>query len=246
MLRADFHHHLNTDPVDPFVPHSAGQLIDRAVALGLDVLAITCHESIPYDGDATRYAAERGLLLIRGMEATVDGQHALLLNFPEFPAGKCSIEDIAACKTADSLVVAPHPFYPGKIASGGILAAHTEVFDAVEFSGMYTALTPQFNRRAVAYARAARLPVLGNTDTHFLWQLGSTMSLIDAPPDRAAVISAIREGRVHLSTTPLSWVKLVRFIVQSNSASILGDSLRYMVKVLRRTQRATARPANSF
>ena len=86
MLRADFHHHINTDPVDGgFVAHSAGELIDRAAAVGLNVVAITCHESIPYDADATRYARERGIVLLRGMEATVDDCHVLLLNFRDFP-----------------------------------------------------------------------------------------------------------------------------------------------------------------
>jgi predicted metal-dependent phosphoesterase TrpH len=238
MLHGDFHHHINADPVDgSFVPHSAGELIDRAAAVGLNVLAITCHESVPYDGDATRYARERGVLLIRGMEATVDGHHVLLLNFPEFPPGICTMDDIAAAKTADALVIAPHPFYPSGIAGGETLLAHRTTFDAVEFSGLYTALTPQFNRRATEYARQARLPVVGNSDTHFLWQLGRTLTCIDAPPEPAAVIQAIRHGRVQLVTRPMSWVHLTRFIVESHStASILRDSLHYMVQMLRRTR----------
>jgi predicted metal-dependent phosphoesterase TrpH len=237
MLRADFHHHLNTDPIDGFfVQHSAGDLIDRAVAVGLNVLAITCHESVPYDGDASRYAAQRGVILLRGMEATVDGQHVLLINFPEFPPGICTIEDIAARKTREALVVAPHPFYPAGIAGGDVLAAHRGVFDAVEFSGLYTALTPQFNKRAIDFAKTAGLPVVGNTDTHFLWQVGHTMTLIDAPLESAGVIDAIRRGRVQLATRPLSWAQLLRFIVQSRSTvSIFRDSLQYMRNVLRRT-----------
>ena len=242
MLRADFHNHMNADPIDgAFVSHSAGELIDRAAAVGLNVLAITCHEAVPYDGDADRYAAARGVLLIRGMDATVNRQHVLLLNFPEFPPGVCTLDEIAAGKTPEALVVAPHPFYPAGIAGGEMLAAHGALFDGVEFSGMYTALTPHFNRRAVEYARAARLPVLGNTDTHFLWQIGRTLTLIGAPPEPAAVIEAIRRGRVQLATRPLSWAHLVRFIVQSHStASFLRDSLEYMIKVLRRTRRAAA------
>lgn len=243
MLRADFHHHIDTDPVDgAFVRHSAGQLIDRAVALGLNVLAITCHEAVPYDGDATRYAAERGLLLIRGMEATVQGQHVLLLNFPEFPAGVCTLDAIRAAKTPEALVIAPHPFYPAGMAGGEILASHRELFDAVEFSGMYTALTRRFNRHALDHARRTALPVVGNTDTHFLWQLGRTYSLIDAAPQPTAVVEAIRGGRVRLVTQPLSWADVARFIVGSHSTvNLLRDSLRYMVHVLRRTRRVPRR-----
>jgi hypothetical protein len=243
MLRADLHHHINADPVDgAFVRHSAGELIDRAVACGLNVLAITCHDSIPYDGDASRYAAQRGVLLLRGMEATVGGHHVLLLNFRDFPPGRCSMAEIVARKTPVALVIAPHPFYPAGIAGGETLAAHRSVFDAVEFSGMYTPLTRRFNQRAMTFARHAGLSVVGNTDTHFLWQLGRTYTLIDAVPEPQAVVDAIRCGRVQLVTQPLSWVHLMRFIVESGATqSTLRDGLQYMLRVLRRT-RASAPP----
>ncbi|HVM96617.1 MAG TPA: PHP domain-containing protein, partial [Candidatus Acidoferrales bacterium] len=180
MLRADLHHHFNADPVDKFVQHSIGELIDRAASIGLNVLAVTCHEAIPYDDDAVRYAAEKGIILLRGMEATVGGGHVLLINFPEFPGGVCTMAEIAAAKGPDSLVISPHPFYPTIEAAAQALIDNSEVFDAVEFSGMYSALTRRFNRQAVEFARSAELPVVGNSDTHFLWQMGHTYTWIDA------------------------------------------------------------------
>jgi predicted metal-dependent phosphoesterase TrpH len=239
MLRGDLHHHINTDPHDcSFVSHSAGELIDHAAAIGLNVLAITCHESVPYDQDATRYAADRGILLLRGMEATVDGCHVLLLNFREFPPGVCTTADVAACKTPAAMVIAPHPFYPAGVAGGELLSTHQGLFDAIEFSGLYTPLTRQFNRRALEHARAARLPVVGNSDTHFLWQMGRTYTLIDAAPEPAAVLEAIRRGRVELVTRPLSWVHATRFVVGSHAtARALAEGFRYMLRVLRRTRR---------
>jgi len=238
MLRADFHHHINTDPCDgSFVRHSAGALIDRAAAIGLDVLAITCHESVPYDQGATRYAADRGILFLRGMEATVDGHHALLLNFREFPRGVCTMADVTARKSPDAMVIAPHPFYPAAVAGGDLLVQDGAVFDAIEFSGLYTPLTQSFNRRALEHARKANLPVVGNSDTHFLWQLGRTYTLIDAAPEPAAVLEAVRRGRVRLVTQPLSWVHLMRFILESHSTvRTLRDSLLYMFQVLQRTR----------
>jgi predicted metal-dependent phosphoesterase TrpH len=238
MLRGDLHHHINTDPVDgSFVRHSAGELIDRAAAIGLNFLAITCHKSVPYDEDAVRYAKERGILLLRGMEASVDGRHVLLLNFREFPSGVCSMADIAACKTPEAMVIAPHPFYPVGIAGGDLLSSHQGLFDAIEFSGLYTPLTQRFNRRALEHARVAGLPVVGNSDTHFLWQMGRTYTCINAAPEAAAVLDAIRCGRVQLVTRPLSWVELVRFVANSEPmVHGLRQGLLYMLQVLRRTR----------
>lgn len=243
MLRGDLHHHINHDPVDGrFIRHSIGELIDHAAASGLQVLSVTCHESRPYDQRAISYAADKGVLLLPGMEATVNGQHVLLLNFREFPSGICSTADIAALKDADALVIAPHPFYPTGIAGGDILREHWRLFDAIEFSGMYTGLTKVFNRRAQEFAESAGLPVVGNTDTHFLWQLGRTFSWIDAAPDKESVLSAIRHGRVKVSTRPLSWHHAARFIHQSGSTrNTMVDAFRFMRKVLRRTQAAERR-----
>ena len=136
---------------------------------------------------ATRRATRRSaaLLLLRGMEATVDGHHVLLLNFPEFPPGVCSMEEIAARKTRDVAGDCAAPVLPGGVGHGGDTLANVSghPFDAVEFSGLYTPLTRRFNRRAADYARHAGMPVVGNSDTHFLWQLGRTYTLIDAPAD---------------------------------------------------------------
>jgi predicted metal-dependent phosphoesterase TrpH len=244
MLYADLHHHTDTDPIDGlFVSHTAGELIDRAAAAGLNVLSITCHESTPYDDSIVQYARRRGVLLLRGMEATVEGHHVLLVNFREWPNGRCTMDDIRACKHGSALVIAPHPFYPAGVAGGVTLEAHRGAFDAVEFSGLYTPLTQRFNRRAIDYAASADLPVVGNSDTHFLWQLGRTYTVIDAPPEPDAVIEAIRHGRVQLVTRPLSWRHIVRFVVGSKStALVLRDSMRYMLKVLRRTRGSAQQP----
>ncbi len=246
MLRADFHHHIDSDPIDGrFVRHSAGALIDRAVAVGLNVLAITCHESIPYDGDVARYAAQRGVLLLRGMEATADGHHVLLLNFHEFPPGVCSMEEIRARKTPDAVVIAPHPFYPVGMGMGDTLSSYAGLFDAVEFSGLYTSLTRRFNQRAADYASRVSMSVVGNSDTHFLWQLGRTYTLIDAPLEQGAVIEALRRGRVQLVTQPLSWLHVLRFILTAGATvDTLRDSLRYMRRIVRRT-RGSVGPATA-
>ncbi len=240
MLFGDFHHHVDVDRLDGhFIGHSVGGLIDHAASVGLQVISVTCHEEFIYDDHAVRYARERGVLLLPGMEATADDSHMLLLNFREYPPGVCTMADIEERKTPDSLVIVAHPYYPVGISAMHLLESHRRLFDAVEFSGMYTPLTRRFNARAAEFARRSRLPVVGNTDTHFLWQMGLTFTQIDAPPDAAAVLDAIRLGRVRLHTRPLTWRQVMRFLVASGSVTpIFGDAVRYMAKVLRRTRKA--------
>jgi len=60
-----------------------------------------------------------------------------------------------------------------------------------------------FNRRAVAFAKAHDKPLVGNTDLHRLDQLGTTYSLVNADPDPDAICDAIRAGRVEVRTEPV-------------------------------------------
>src|SRR5262245_23923212 len=95
------------------VPHSAEQLIERAAGHGYGAIAITLHDR-PFDpAPLAAFARERGVVLIPGLERTVERRHVLLLNFPREAIEVETLEDIARLKAAtNGLVIAPHPFYP--------------------------------------------------------------------------------------------------------------------------------------
>jgi predicted metal-dependent phosphoesterase TrpH len=77
------------------------------------------------------------------------------------------------------------------------------MFDAIEFSHFYTR-TVDFNRRAVEYARRMQIPLVGTSDCHRLWQLGTTYTLLEAEEKTIpAVFAAIRAGRTRVVTAPL-------------------------------------------
>src|SRR5688572_21134274 len=112
MLKLDLHTHTADDPVD-HIPHSSRQLIDRAAELGYDGLAITLHDRRLDPAALAPYAAERGILLIPGIERTIEGRHVLLLNFSGAAEDVRSFADLARLKAKErGLVIAPHPFFP--------------------------------------------------------------------------------------------------------------------------------------
>src|SRR5713101_1477890 len=115
MLKVDLHSHTADDPID-WIPHSSTELIDRAATLGYDALAITLHERQLDTRRLTAYAAERGIVLIPGIERTIQGRHVLLLNFRNGAEEVRTFEDLARLKRRlPGLVVAPHPFFPASI-----------------------------------------------------------------------------------------------------------------------------------
>jgi predicted metal-dependent phosphoesterase TrpH len=219
-LKVDLHTHTSDDPADA-VPHSAQDLIDRASALGYDALAITLHDKRLDPRPLAAYAAERGIVLIPGIERTIDGRHVLLLNFSARAEEVNSFEEIAALKGEEGgIVVAPHPFFPLANCLGDVVDQHAELFDAVEINAMYVRGL-DFNRKAIAWAAAHRKPLVGNGDVHRLTQLGSTYSLVDAAPTADAICTAIAAGRVHVRSVPMSWRRTLLTFADIVAAAVL-------------------------
>ena len=223
MLKVELHTHTSDDPQDR-IPHSACALIDRAAALGYDALAITLHDRQLDVCPLAPYAAERGIILIPGIERTIEGRHVLLLNFARGAEDVKSFRDVARLKReAPGLVIAPHPFFPAPHSLLGRMNQHADLFDAVEYNAMFTA-SLNFNARAERWAQRHGKPMVGNGDVHRLEQLGTTYSLVDAERDPASICEAIAAGRVLVVSRPLSWSTAAR-IATSLIAPSLGLSL---------------------
>ena len=221
MLKVELHTHTADDPVDA-IPYTTHQLIDHAVALGYDALAITLHERQLDLRHVTPYAAERGLVLIPGIERTIEGRHVLLLNYARGAEDVRTFADLARLKKrAQGLVVAPHPYYPGFSCLRKDLERHADLFDAVERNAMFVPGL-DFNQAAERFAQRAGKPIVGNCDVHRLMQLGSTYSLVDAAPDPDAICGAIAEGRVSVESRPITWIAAAQII----SALMLAGSPR--------------------
>ncbi len=200
-LKADLH--LHTREGEAFIAYGARELIDRAAEHGFDVLSITNHDTLTFDRELADYARERGILLIPGVEATVEGKHVLIYNLHVPPERIRSFADLRRYRRPDWLVVAPHPFYPGSICLGRRLLREIDLFDAIEFSHFYTRAI-DFNRAAVRLARDTGRPLVGSSDAHLPGQLSTTYSLIEAQRTVASVLSAVRAGRVQVVTRPLT------------------------------------------
>ncbi|MGH9347370.1 MAG: PHP-associated domain-containing protein [Vicinamibacterales bacterium] len=203
MLKLELHAHSAEDPADQ-IPHSSHELVDRAAALGYHALAITLHDRQLDLRSLAPYAGDRGIVLIPGIERTIEGRHVLLLNFSPAAEEVRSFDDLARLKAKEpGLVVAPHPFFPGGSCLGGLLERYAHLFDAVERNAMFTR-TIDFNVRAERWAAAHGKPVVGNGDVHRLYQLGTCYSMVDAAPDPAAICDAVRQGRVTVVAEPLT------------------------------------------
>ena len=204
-LKAELHAHCNLDPADyRFCRYSPEQLISRAAELGYEILALTCHDKDLWTQSLSDYAQQLGITLIPGMEVAVEGsRHVLVYNFHTGSQKLNTLENIRNFSREDTLVIAPHAFYPGSMALQGLLERNADIFDAIEYSGFYIRGI-SFNQRSINFSRKTGKPLVGFGDIHYLWQLDRTYTWIYAEPDIASIINAVKQGHVRLETSPLS------------------------------------------
>jgi len=200
-LRADLHVH--TREAEPSITYSARDMIVRAARAGYRVLSITNHDTITYNDDLASFARDHDVLLIPGVEATVEGRHVLVYN-ADVEADKLrTFADLRRYRTPEWLVAAPHPLFPASYCLRERLWQQIDLFDAIEFSHFYTPRI-DFNRPAVKLAAAVGLPLLGTSDSHLDEQFGTTFSLIEADLSVESVLAAVKHGRLSIVSRPLT------------------------------------------
>jgi predicted metal-dependent phosphoesterase TrpH len=203
-LKVDFHLH-SKDDIKDRIPHSNETLIDEAARQGYDVISITNHDGVTYSPRLTDYAKERGILLIPGCEAKIQNKHVLLYNFDSICS---SFDQVREKKDKNNLVIAPHPFYPARASLNGVLMRYLDAFDALEYCHYHHEWI-NFNKKAADLSQEKNIPMVGTSDTHQLFQLGLTYSLIEAEKDMIAVFEAIKQGKTEIFTRPLSFRQLI-------------------------------------
>jgi predicted metal-dependent phosphoesterase TrpH len=180
-------------------------ILNQACNVGLDAIAICDHNTIQGSLEAERLAEENGLdlLVIPGIEISTTRGHILILGGrEEFPKNSNPKDIIEMARRHDCMVVAPHPYkgYPKSLGDVSDLDV-----DAIEtLNSRY--ILGRFNKRATAMAIKLDLPMLGNSDAHFVEMVGRAYTRVDSEPSVDAIFKAIASGKTTVfgSRTPLS------------------------------------------
>jgi len=204
-LKADLHLHTAEDPLD-LVRYTAKELISKAADEGFDVISITNHHQMTFNQDLSFYAQERGILLIPGIEMTIQRRHVLVLN-PPLNKMCSDFSSLSKLRRPETLIIAPHPYFPGTYSLNGYLMKHLNLFDALEYCHFYSPMI-NFNQKAVEVSQSFDFPLIGNSDAHFLSQLGTTYSLIDAEKNLEAIFAAIRQNKIKITSRPLKTLEM--------------------------------------
>jgi hypothetical protein len=112
-------------------------------------------------------------------------------------------------------VLAPHPYYPHlrKYSLLSELLKNIDLFDGIEYCHYYTRVFNRFNSMACKVANIHGKPVVGTSDSHHLFQLDKTYSMIDAGKNIGSVISALKNNRIKIVSRPLSFFTYSKAVV---------------------------------
>lgn len=201
-LKCDLHIHTKEDPRHQ-LNYSARDLIDSASTHGYDVISITNHNTVTFTAELSEYASSKGILLIPGVEATIMGKHVLIYGVGDMMEkwDSLTLFDLRRLRSKGAFTIAPHPYYPNYNCLGSILNRFPHLFDAVEYSHLYTK-NVNFNHKAQDFSRRHHKPILGLSDAHSLKQLDYTYTLIDSEMDQESVFQAIRDGKFSIVSKP--------------------------------------------
>jgi predicted metal-dependent phosphoesterase TrpH len=153
------------------------ELVADAVAAGLDLIAITDHDTMANAQEVFERGGEAGLAVVKGQEVTTrwPAQTHVLGWFLETPVRRgMSLEDtVTAIQQQGGLAVLPHPFMPTYFAScqPGMLERliASRHLDAVEV--VHTAPISAGRRRLLQRFYEAHVQALGaavgGSDSHF-------------------------------------------------------------------------------
>ena len=191
MLSCDLHVHTSYSKDGE---SSVEEILRAAESAGLDVIAITDHDTV--DGAKKAISLPSSVLVIPGIEVSTKQGHLLVLGVTEIiPAGLDVVETVNIARRMGALLILPHPYHVWRHGVARRKKAGMSVVDAVEsFNSRY--IVGSANKKAARIARRLGKPCVGGSDAHNAKFVGFGRTYVDAERNIPAILEAVRAGKV--------------------------------------------------
>jgi len=217
--RADLHVHSNYSDAK----QSISEIIDYASRIGLDIVAITDHDTIKGALEAQKIVKERKLKLqiIVGEEITCKEGHLIGLFLKKPITSKLGVDEaIREIKKQSGLVLTPHPLYHTRatprdmpvIDGIGIisLVKHKEDIDAVEVINATPGLGKQNVKAQLVNRSIIFKSETGGSDAHILEAVGQAYTIFEGHTV-AELRSALENGQTVAAAKKWKLVTLLKY-----------------------------------
>ncbi|MFH0803834.1 MAG: PHP domain-containing protein [Candidatus Tagabacteria bacterium] len=213
ILKTNLHFHAKEDD---YVSYNIYQGIDYAKERGFDVLAYTSHKKFLFKKEYAKYASQKGILLIPGIEIKIKRKEIVVLNCNKEIENIRSFQELRNYKNKNPhiLIIAPHPFVLSLKSLRSKLLENIDLFDAIEMT-VFSNKTFNFNKKAEEVAEKYNKPFIANSDTHFLKDLERGYALIKVKEKIIeSVIAAIREGNFQNKMNSMNPLAMLEFRIK--------------------------------
>ncbi len=218
LIKADLHIHTSEENLDRYIKYSLKDIINKASELKYNALALTLHDKVHLVNKIKKYAAKKGILLIQGVEAKIEGRHVLIYNITpkEFKKIK-TFNDLRILRKKNNkiFVIAPHPFYVKIISVGEKYFENKDLFDALEVHPNCTWFYNS-NKKTRRVAAADGKPVIANSDLHFLSHFGKSYSIVNVSGklNEHNFFNAIKHNKVRVVNKQQKTFDFLRTVLQ--------------------------------
>lgn len=193
-MKIDFHVHTSHSYDASGTPR---EMVEQAIALGLDAICITDHDSVSGALEAMDFARRGSLLVIPGIEVKSREGHILGINVTKLVPSGLSFRDTARLiRQAGGLAVLAHPFrWPHHFRALAELDFR-EVRDLIDGVEIMNASAFRYaNKKARQFVRRYALPFTAGSDAHSTDFLGKTF--LDIPKDSLDIEAVVHELKNH-------------------------------------------------
>jgi len=190
-LKVDLHTHTNISKDGGQTPQ---ELVDTAISLGFDAIAVTDHNTVKGGLIAEKYAKGKPIIIFPGQEIETRQGEIIVLNVREtIQPYRDLVDTIMEAKEDGGFIIVPHPFDLMRKGIGKNLDNVLKQIDVIEGFNSRTIWTA-FNNRAREYAEKAKKPIIAASDSHFTNEINKSYTLVSSKKNPDAILNAITSG----------------------------------------------------
>jgi predicted metal-dependent phosphoesterase TrpH len=175
-------------------------VIDRALAIGLDGVCVVEHDSYDASTTAAELGEGSGLVVLRGVEVATDAGHVLVYGVTDDGWREVAVGGsvpaqalVEYVRDAGGVAIPAHPYRLDPTSMGDALASIAGLFAVEGFNG--SAMRAE-NAAACEFAARYGLRVTGGSDAHMPGHVGRCVTSFDRRVETEAELAAeLKAGR---------------------------------------------------
>jgi predicted metal-dependent phosphoesterase TrpH len=196
-IKADFHIHTHHSPDSG---SSASSIVQAARKEGIDVIAVTDHNTTKGALEVKAIAKGNPLVLVGQEVKTLSGEIIVIGPEKDIPKKLSLAETCRLAKSMGGFIISPHPFDRYRNGIGRRINVIIGDIDAIEALNS-RCFRNKYNKKAATFAEVNEIPVVSGSDAHFPEEIGKSFTQLDINKiklDERSILDAITSGNTEL------------------------------------------------